>query len=237
MLGIIGAMDMEIDLLLKRMENAEESRVGYTVFHAGTLSGVPVCLARCGIGKVHAALCAQGMLLRYPVEAMLNIGVAGALREGLAVGDLVIASSCVQHDIDTTPIGDPPGLISGPNIVHVPCDGELVSLLEQAAAQCGFKAVEAAIATGDQFIAGIEKKDALSRDFGAAACDMEGGAIAQCCYEMGVPFAAFRAISDTRGGDGREYAEKAAFACAREQKLLPHFLSLYLNAGKERRHG
>ena len=226
MLGIIGAMDREINLLLKRMENAEESRVGYTVFHAGTLSGVPVCLARCGIGKVHAALCAQGMLLRYPVEAMLNIGVAGALREGLAVGDVVIASSCVQHDIDTTPIGDPPGLISGPDIVHVPCDGELVSLLEQAAAQCGFKALRAAIATGDQFIAEIGKKDALSRAFGAAACDMEGGAIAQVAFEAGVPYAAYRAISDTLTGNGKEYEENVHTACAASAKLLTLLLSL-----------
>ena len=237
MLGIIGAMDREVGFLTDAMEETSQRQIGYTRYTSGRLWGVPVCLARCGIGKVHAALCAQGMLLRYPVEAMLNIGVAGALREGLAVGDLVIASPCGEHDTDTPPLGDPPGLISGPDIVHVPCDGELVSLLEQAAAQCGFKALRAAIATGDQFIAKIGKKDALSRAFGAAACDMEGGAIAQCCYEMGVPFAAFRAISDTRGGDGREYAEKAAFACEREQKLLPHFLSLYLNAGKERRHG
>ena len=227
MLGIIGAMDMEIDLLLKRMENAEESRVGYTVFHAGTLSGVPVCLARCGIGKVHAALCAQGMLLRYPVEAMLNIGVAGALREGLAVGDLVIASSCVQHDIDTTPIGDPLGLISGPNIVHIPCDGRLTALLERAAQAAGIRTESASIATGDQFIVGTEKKDFLSTAFDAAACDMEGGAIAQCCYEMQVPYAACRAISDTRTGDGREYSEKALYACEQEQKMMLFFLPLY----------
>ena len=226
MLGIIGAMDKEIDALLSRMERAQTCVIGYTRYHAGVLKGIPVCLARCGIGKVHAALCALGMILRFQVTELLNIGVAGALRDGLEIGDIVIARSAVQHDMDTTPIGDPPGLVSGPDIVHFPCDPALSERLRKAAEAVGLRTVSAAIATGDQFIVGTEKKDALSAAFDAAACDMEGAAIAQCCYEMGVPYAACRAISDTRLGDGREYSEKADFACAQEQKLIAAFLSL-----------
>lgn len=237
MLGIIGAMDKEVDLLLEKMDGAREDRVGYTRYYAGMLLGVPVCVARCGIGKVHAALCALGMILKYRPEAIVNIGVAGALRDSLRVGDCVIARSAVQHDMDTTPIGDPPGMISGPDMVYFPCDEELAQLLEKAAAQCGLKTEQAAIATGDQFITGTEKKDFLSESFGAAACDMEGGAIAQCCYEMGVPYAACRCISDTRLGDGREYEEKASFACAQEEKLLRAFLSLYRQKDEVQSHG
>ena len=227
MLGIIGAMDMEVDALRREMTEVREETTGYTRYFTGKLWGVPVCLARCGIGKVHAALCAQGMILSHPLSAILNIGVAGALRDSLSIGDVVIALSAVQHDMDTTPIGDPLGMISGPNIVHIPCDERLTALLEEAARLAGIPTEKAAIATGDQFIVGTEKKDFLSDFFGAAACDMEGGAIAQCCYEMRLPYAACRAISDTRLGDGREYAEKAAQACRSEEKLLRELIRLY----------
>ena len=236
MLGIIGAMEMEVDALRKEMRDVTEKRIGFSRYDQGTLWGVPVCLAQCGIGKVHAALCAQGMILAFPVDALLNIGVAGALIPSLRVGDVVIAASAVQHDIDTTPIGDPIGLISGPNIVHVPCDEALRALMQKAAEKAGLHTEEAAIATGDQFIVGTERKNALAEAFGAAACDMEGGAIAQCCYEMAVPYAACRAISDTRDGDGEEYLQKAREACQSERKLLREFLRLY-QAGEEKKHG
>jgi len=236
MLGIIGAMDKEVNALRDEMRDVTEKQIGYTRYYQGTLWGVPVCLARCGIGKVHAALCAQGMILDVGVDALLNIGVAGALRPSLGIGDVVIAQSAVQHDMDTTPIGDPLGLISGPNIVHMPCDKSLSVLLRRAAEEAGLRSEEGAIATGDQFIVGTEKKRFLADTFGAAACDMEGGAIAQCCYEMNVPYAAVRAISDTRDGDGREYMEKALQACRSEEKLLRRFMALYEKEEVER-HG
>ena len=237
MLGIIGAMDKEIQDLLQDMTDIQEYQTGYARYYEGTLHGLRLCLARCGIGKVHAALCCQGMLLAHPeIKAVLNIGVAGALRPALSIGDIVIARSAVQHDMDTTPIGDPLGLISGPNIVHIPCDGELSALLQKAAEEAKLPATHAAVATGDQFIVGLEKKNFLSEYFDAAACDMEGGAIAQCCYEMGVPYAAIRAVSDTRDGDGREYTEKALIACGQEQKLVRHFLPLYA-VWEEKQHG
>ena len=148
MLGIIGAMDKEVDALREAIAARREEQVGFTRYTLGELYGVSVCLARCGIGKVHAALCAQAMILRYHPDALLYIGVAGDLRDGITVGDMVVAKSAVQHDMDTTPIGDPLGLISGPNIVHIPCDEALSRLLLEAAAECGFKAVRAAVATG-----------------------------------------------------------------------------------------
>ena len=224
MLGIIGAMDKEVNALRDEMRDVEEKQIGFTRYYQGTLWGVPVHLARCGIGKVHAGLCALGMILSFPVTALLNIGVAGALRPTLNIGDVVIASSAVQHDMDTTPIGDPLGLISGPNIIHMPCDDPLSQKLLRAAEEAGLRFERGAIATGDQFIVGTEKKNFLADFFGAAACDMEGGAIAQCCFEMGIPYAAVRAISDTRDGDGREYEEKAEEACRNEEKLLKEFL-------------
>ncbi len=235
MLGIIGAMEKEVDALRRQMTDTEETRAGFSRFTVGTLWEKRVCLAQCGIGKVHAALCAYAMITLFDVSAVLNIGVAGALRPSLLIGDAVIADSAVQHDVDTTPIGDPPGMVSGPNIVHFPCDPTLSSLLKQAAADAGIRWESGSVATGDQFIVGTEKKDSLARAFGAAACDMEGGAIAQCCFETGVPYAAVRTVSDTRDGDGREYMEKALYACACEEKLLRRFFALY--GGEEKRNG
>ena len=226
MLGIIGAMDKEVDALRARMEDVREETVGFSRYTCGTLWGVPVCLARCGIGKVHAALCAQGMILRFAVDRLLNIGVAGALRDSLGIGDIVVADSAVQHDLDTTPLGDPPGMISGPDIVHIPCEAAMVERLKAAAEQAGLRWESGAVVTGDQFIVGTEKKDFLAQSFRAAACDMEGAAIAQCCYEMRVPYAAVRAISDTRLGDETEYAQKAEAACRNEEKLLKRLMEL-----------
>ena len=234
MLGMIGAMGKEVDALRHQMTDTEEKQTGFSRFTVGELWGENVCLAQCGIGKVHAALCAQSMIADFKVSAILNIGVAGALRPSLGIGDAVVADSAVQHDMDTSPIGDPVGMVSGPNIVHFPCDSALSSLLKRAAEEAGLRWESGAVATGDQFIEGTEKKIWLADFFGAAACDMEGGAIAQCCYEMNVPYAAVRAISDTRDGDGREYMEKALFACACEEKLLRSFVRLY---GEENRHG
>ena len=234
MLGMIGAMGKEVDALRRQMADTEEKQTGFSRFTTGKLWGEKVCLAQCGIGKVHAALCAQSMITDFKISAILNIGVAGALRPSLGIGDAVVADSAVQHDMDTSPIGDPVGMVSGPNIVHFPCDPALSSLLKQAAEEAGLRWESGAVATGDQFIVGTEKKNWLADFFGAAACDMEGGAIAQCCYEMNVPYAAVRLISDTRDGDGREYMEKALFACACEEKLLRSFMRLY---GEENRHG
>ena len=237
MLGIIGAMDMEVDALRGEMQGVTEKQIGFTRYYQGMLWGTPVCLARCGIGKVHAALCAQGMALCFPVTGLINIGVAGALRDSLGIGSVVIAKSAVQHDMDTTPIGDPLGMVSGPNLVHFPCDPRLSRMLLQSAGEAGLHWEEGAISTGDQFIEGTEKKDFLARFFGSAACDMEGGAIAQCCYEMNIPYAAVRAISDTRAGDGREYMQKAREACANEEKLLRRFIAIYGAEEREQSHG
>ena len=203
MLGIIGAMDKEVDALRRQMTVTEEKQTGFSRFTSGTLWDKQVCLAQCGVGKVHAALCAQAMIMGFGVSAILNIGVAGALRPSLGIGDIVVADSAVQHDADATPIGALPGMVFGLDLVHFPCDPALSSLLKQAAEEAGLRC--------------------------------ESGAIAQCCYEMQVPYAAVRAISDTRDGDEREYMEKALFACACEEKLLRRFMALY--AWEEKHHG
>ena len=225
MIGIIGAMEKEISILVEQMHQPREEKIGMTRFYQGMLWGKEVCLALCGIGKIHAALCAQAMILHFHPECIINIGVAGALHPALEIGDIVIGSCAVQHDVDTTAFGDPLGCIPEINIVELPCAPRLKEAMIAAAARQQLPHRIAAIATGDQFIHQLEKKQFLSTHFGAAACDMEGAAIAQVCYEMQVPYGAYRAISDTLQGDEKEYMEKAMIAAAASQQLLEAFFA------------
>lgn len=225
MIGIIGAMEKEISLLREQMENMEEKKIGLIRFYQGMLWGREVCLALCGIGKIHAALCAQAMILHFKPDCIINIGVAGALDGQLEIADIVIGKYGVQHDVDTTAFGDPLGCIPEINIVELPCHPKLIAAMEKAADSQGLHYITAGIATGDQFIHQLEKKQMLHRHFGAAACDMEGAAIAQVCVEMQVPYGAYRAISDTLAGDEKEYMEKAMLAAGASQRLLQAFLA------------
>lgn len=225
MIGIIGAMDAEVQLLTEQMESLREEKVGFARFYVGQLFGKECVVGRCGVGKVHAAMCAQSMILKYAPQVIVNIGVAGALVDELKIGDIVVAKAAVQHDMDTTPVGDPMGLISGINMVYIPTDEKVTERLLQAAGKLSCQPLQANVATGDQFVASLEKKYALARDFGAAACDMEGGAIAQVCYEMQVPYGAYRAISDTLRGNEKEYMENVAVAAESSQKLLEAFFA------------
>ncbi len=224
-IGIIGAMARETDVIMARMEETETKAVCGIRFCAGRLEGVQAVVAQCGIGKVFAAMCATLMVEKYHPDLILNIGVAGALVEGLDIADVVVADSAVEHDMDTTPIGDPAGLISGPNVVHMPVHSMAAARLLRAAEGLGCRAVSAAIATGDQFIERLEDKRRIAKDFRAAACDMEGGAVAQVAMTAGVPYAAYRAISDTLTGNGQEYALNADRAAAMSERLLSAFLT------------
>ena len=224
-IGIIGAMETEIRALAAKITDGEETRVAGMTFYTGLLYGKPVVVARSGVGKVHAAMCAQAMIERFAPDMILNIGVAGALDEGLQIGDIVVASSAVQHDVDTSPLGDPPGMISGPDIVYFPCEKRAADALNRAAESVGVKSLNAAIVTGDQFIAELSQKRALAERFHAAACDMEGGAIAQVAFEYGVPYAAYRAISDTLLGNGKEYTENLSLAAEKSAALLKAYLT------------
>ena len=233
MLGLIGAMALETDALFNAMEDPQLFSVGWSRFAVGKLYGLDCVIAQCGIGKVHAAACAQVMLMKWLVDAVINFGVAGALDETLHISDAVIADFSAQHDIDTSPIGDPVGLISGPNIIRIPCDTALTDLLKRSADQCGIRRISRSIVTGDQFIDRFEDKKRIRDLFEAGACDMEGGAIAQICWESHVPYAACRTISDTMTGSGREYAECAAEAGAECCRLLKTALINYREEKKQ----
>ncbi len=225
MIGIIGAMRAEVDALIEKLENKKCENISGIPFYTGILQGKEAVIAPCGVGKVFAAMCAQSMILHFAPEYILHTGVAGALDGDLSVGDIVLAESMVQHDMDTSPLGDPKGLISGIDLVHLPCDDALRNKMTIAAASLGLACTTGVVATGDRFIASPEEKQRIADEFGAHACEMEGGAIAQVCYVNGTPLCVLRAISDSAKGDGAmEYPVFLTLAAENAVKLILEFL-------------
>lgn len=223
-IGIIAAMQMELDGLKTAMTDPKPETISGITFTKGVIAGNTVVAAVCGIGKVFAALCAQSMILRYSPNAIINIGVAGTLTAGLRVLDIAIADKVCQHDIDTSPLGDPVGLVSGVNLVEFPANPALVEELCRATTACGVQYRTGTIASGDQFLHDSEKKRWIHETFGAIAGEMEGGSIGQVCYVNRIPFAVMRCISDGDGG-GMEYEEFAPKAAKQSIDVVLRFLN------------
>ncbi len=220
-IGIIGARDAEVAALKQKMNIESTEVVSGIEFCRGTLCGKSVVVAKCGVGKVFAAICAQTMILRYGVSALINTGVAGTLSDRIGVLDFAISSAVVQHDMDTSALGDLPGLISGINIVEIPAAKRLTETACRLAALQGNRCAEGIIASGDQFINNAEKKSWIRDTFGAIACEMEGAAIGHVCYVSGVDFVVIRCISDNASGEAdMEYPELVGKAAVRSQKLV-----------------
>ncbi len=216
-IGIIGAMQIEVEAICAAMENTITETVGNMTFVCGDLRGKRVVCAKCGIGKVFAAMCAQTMILRYAPDCIINSGVAGTLSESLSIGQIALAEQVVQHDMDTSPIGDPVGLISGINIIYIPTDPTVTAALAAAVGSESVPYLRGTVASGDQFICHTADKDRIRSTFETAdkpviACEMEGAAIGQVCYVNGVPYGILRAISD--GGDENAFADYPTFLAA-----------------------
>lgn len=227
MFGIIAAMNTELDTLLEAMEIKESVKFSGITYHTGRLSGCECVAAVCGPGKVNAALCAQIMIDRFDVRRIINTGVAGALEPTLRQLDFVSATSFVQHDFDTTALGDPLGFVSGIGLIYLPCDEALSKALADAASTQG-RVLSGTVATGDCFVADAERSATLRETFGAVACEMEGGAIAQVCCCAGIPFAAIRCMSDNAGGEaGESFAQFSVKAAARSAVTVIKTLAQY----------
>ena len=221
MTGIIGAMKIEVEALVASMTDKRSETVSGIEFFVGKLCGKDTVVAQCGIGKVFAALCAQTMILRYGVDTVINTGVGGTLSRGLGICDIAVSSACVQHDMDTSALGDPVGLISGINVIELPADKALCDTVCSAAKALGINAVAGIIASGDCFISSPEKKKYICDTFGAVACEMEGAAIAQVCYVNGVRFVVIKAISDSADGSAdMDYGEFSRLAADNSAKVV-----------------
>lgn len=196
--GIISTMENEIMLLKNCMEVDTTETVSGMTFIRGKLSGRPVVLVQCGRGKVNAGVCAQTLILRFGVNSIVNTGVAGALKNEINIGSIVISTDAVQHDMDVTALGYKRGDIPGNKLSVFLADTELCrSAVASAKAVVPQKRIyEGRVCSGDQFVADSAKKRLMGEELGALCCDMEGAAVAQVCAMNATPFVILRAISD-----------------------------------------
>ena len=210
MLGIIGAMQEEVGLLLADLDRSESAGPleypGVTL-HRGRLDGLEVLVTVGGIGKVNAAMTTTRLLAAGATRVVFT-GVAGAVHPELKVGDIVVSIDCLQHDVDVTALGYPLGEIPGEPLSW-PADPQLQALAMEAAHEVQGVAVMAGrVVSGDVFVASPERASALWQTFGAACAEMEGAAVAQVCARHGVPYVVVRSVSDTADGSANvDYRE------------------------------
>ena len=218
-LGIIAAMTIEAELIVASMNDPIKEKCGGIEYTLGKIGDTDVICAVCGVGKVFAAMCAQAMIVRYSPDCIVNTGVGGTLTRELSIGDVAISRAVVQHDMDTSPLGDPVGLISGINIIEIPASVELEEKICKIAERSGVKTLCGTIASGDRFVADTDVKKRIVDNFGAVVCEMEGAAVGQVCYVNGVPFVVVRAVSDDADGGACEdyptFAKKSAEVSAK----------------------
>ena len=198
MLGIIGAMEGEVSKLKEQMEDAVITKKASMEFYKGTIKGKEVIVVRSGIGKVNAAVCAQILIDDFHVSAIVNTGIAGSLKNEINIGDIVLSTDAVQHDVNAGSFGYPKGQIPGLDVLAFQADENLI---EKAYAICekvnpDISVFRGRVVTGDQFISQREIKNNIANTFDGMCTEMEGAAIAQVAYLNHIPFLIVRAISD-----------------------------------------
>jgi len=227
-IGIIGAMEAEVALLKSKLDIISAKQVAGIDFYLGRLAGKNVVVARCRVGKVNAAMCTQILIDMYGVDCVINVGVAGAIAHELNISDVVISSDLIQHDFDTTGVGDEPYM--NPSIPESFFEAEQW-LIELAKGACdevlvNNKAYVGRITTGDQFIMSNDIKTRIWDDLGGACVEMEGAAIAQVCYLNNIPFVVIRSISDKADDSAHvvfeEFVHEAADISAKVVEAMLH---------------
>ncbi len=212
-LGIIGAMDIEVETLKSALSDCKTTRVAEMEFYEGTLNNKEVIVVKCGIGKVNAARCVQILADKFDVDAVVNTGIGGGIGDGLRVSDIVVGDELVQHDFDVSGFGYAKGyMFSGDTdkATAYKCNEELVEKLKKSASEhLNVDRIKTGrIATGDVFVSDAGKKKEIKETFGALVCEMEGGAIAQSAVANGLDFVVVRAISDLADGSASESYEE-----------------------------
>lgn len=209
MIGIIGAMDVEVSAIKKKITSPVLTELAGCSFVCGYIDDVMVCTVRCNPGKVNAALCTQAMIDHFDVDKIINIGVGCSLAEDVVIKNIVIADDVCQYDIDITALGEPRGFINGLNTIKIETDMEISDRLARIAIHSGEKIRRGTVASGDTFIADTELKKFLNSHFGAVCGEMEGAAIGHVCRANKIPFAVLRSVSD--GGDEKAQLDYPTF--------------------------
>lgn len=224
MIGIIGAMDEEVADLKEVMLVEETVDLASMTFYKGLIVEKEVVIVRSGIGKVNAAVCAQLLIDKFGVDTIINTGVAGSLNAGLDIGDMVISTDALHHDMDASPVGDPVGQVPRMDTLAFPADERLIRLAKEVneTVNPDIQTYVGRVASGDQFIASKEEKDRIISNFGAYCAEMEGAAIAQVAYLNDISYVIIRAISDK--ADNSAQVDYPVFA----KKAIDHSVRLLI---------
>ena len=223
MIGIIGAMESEVDSIFANMTSKEKININNLTFYKGLLFNKDVVVVKCGIGKVNAALCTQLLILTFKVDKIINTGIAGATGKGLTIYDFVVSSQAVYHDFDTSFFGYKLGQVPGMEETFK-ADEDLQKLALQAFEKSelakNHKIQNGLIASGDQFIAGGERKSFIINNFHPLCVEMEGCAIAHTCFANNIPFVIIRCMSDCADDSAVETYEESKASKASSEFLL-----------------
>ncbi|NMO94685.1 5'-methylthioadenosine/adenosylhomocysteine nucleosidase [Paenibacillus lemnae] len=225
-IGLIGAMDEEIELLLGEMTHNETIVKSGITYVKGSWLGKEVVVCKSGVGKVNAAVTTQVLIDTFGVTSVIFTGVAGALDPELQIGDIVISTSCMQHDMDVSPLGFARGVIPYQKVSDFPADQELVSLAAKACDGLGEVNYKVGrVLSGDQFIASRETVKVLYEELHGVCAEMEGSAVAQACYMNGVPYVVIRSMSDKADGSAHvNFAEFTVDSSRRSHVIVSRML-------------
>ena len=224
-IGIIGAMEVEVAILKEKMEDVRIIKKASMDFYEGILAGKKVVVVRSGIGKVNAGICAQILADVFSVDAIINTGIAGSLNKNINIGDIVLSTDVVQHDMDATGFGYRKGQIPQMPVFFFNADDNLRRLAAEVCKEVNpdIQVFEGRIASGDQFVCDQDIKNRIVSEFSAYATEMEGAAIGQAAYLNEIPFLVVRAISDKADGSAQmDYSEF-------EKAAVDHSVRLTLN--------
>lgn len=215
MIGIIAAEDLEVQAILKTMDSVSQKNIHDYTFYEGKMGDKDVVLLKGGIGKVNAAIGTTLLLYHYPIEGVINCGVAGGIHQEHNVGDVIIATDLIHYDVDVTSFGRELGQIPGlPTVFET--DLHYKEVMEDVLKTFQYPAYQGTIVSGDQFVARQNQVDYILKNFPQAQCvEMEGASLAQVCYLMKVPFIVIRSLSDVFGKEENKvqydiYLEKAS---------------------------
>lgn len=224
-IGIIGAMDEEVSKLKELLNNVKINKKALMEFYEGTLDGKEVVVVRSGIGKVNAAVCTQILVDDYAVEAIINTGIAGSLRNEINIGDMVLSTDVMHHDMDATNFGYEYGVIPRMETSSFIANETLLNKAKEVSEKVNtdINIFTGRVVSGDQFVAEKAKKDWIFKTFDGFCTEMEGAAIAQAAYLNQVPFLIIRAISDK--ADDSAHMDYDVF----EAKAIEHTVKLMKN--------
>ena len=224
-IGIIGAMEEEVAVLKQEMNIEETVEYASMQFCKGILCGKQVVIVRSGIGKVNAGICAQILADKFSVDVLINTGIAGSLDAAIDIGDMVISTDLVEHDMDATIFGDPLGQVPRMDTFSFPAEPSLVekAVIANREANPDIQTFTGRIVSGDQFVSSAEVKGKLVKNFQAKCTEMEGAAIAHAAYLNKISCVIIRAISDK--ADNSATMDYPTF----EKKAIEHSVRLVRN--------